>query len=618
MDSHQSGENRTENKLNNSSWPAERSTQSRARGWLSTVTGSFRLTDQDFQSARRLGEILRAELYLRLVSATVICLLVFWLSKPVLGLVWLGLILFNELIEYVFMNWLFGQKRRVKWPVYIQFANWFFGGILWSGLCLLLWLEEPVPIKLVALAILIGSLLHVIFNYTEWIKALVFASFPMFVVLVCLPFAEVLHGSSVQNTVLVFLAFALLTVYLVNSTIMSVQRHTKLKEALEEASFASKAKSAFLANMSHEIRTPMNGVVGMVTLLRRTSLDEKQTDMLDMIQSSGESLLRVIGDILDLSKVEAGRLEIEDAPFDLDDMMKTIVAISEMKAMEKDVEFSFTRHSDCGLYFIGDETRLRQIANNLISNAIKFTQTGWVRVDVTVSRGDTAQTCTLRLSVSDTGPGLTETEQADVFLPFVQIDPDQATGQGGTGLGLSISQELARMMGGNISLESKKGEGATFIFTCSLSIARAEDMPQADAEPVVELEVCPAISILAAEDHPQNRIVLGRLLEAIGISASFAQDGREAVEMFRTGQFDLVLMDVQMPVMDGVEALQSIRSIELAEGRSPTRIVALSANAMKHQVEQYLAEGFDGHLAKPIELDKLLSLVADVSRRSDS
>lgn len=579
-------------------------------GILGSVVGLLTLSDRDFDAARSLGRILLSELYLRLVSALLIGLLAWWTSRPLLAAIWLGLIILNELIELVFMRWLFRTQGNTHWPVYVQFANWFFGGSLWAGLAFFIWLDATSYEKLFALAILLGSLLHVIFNYTEWLKGLIFAAIPMFGMLFILPVLDTLQSDSLQNTILMFLAFGLLTFYLINTTAMNIARQRELKSALENASSANEAKSTFLANMSHEIRTPMNGVLGMADLLKRTELNEKQKEMVQVIESSGDTLLRVIGDVLDLSKVEAGHLELEQSAFDLDDTLRTIIATSQLKAMEKEIDFGFERTSECGACFVGDETRLRQIANNLISNAIKFTENGGVFVKIDVQKGETDETCTLMLKVTDTGRGLSDDEQEDIFRPFVQIDPSLTRAHGGTGLGLTIARELATIMGGEMSVESRKGEGSTFSFRCPLQVIPPDECP-CEQSRVPEVNEAPTeLRILVADDHPQNRLVIGRMLEAIGANVTFAHDGREAVTSFSEESFDLVLMDIQMPELNGVEALKEIRAYEKANGLPPTPIIAVSANAMKHQVEQYLWDGFNAHISKPVVLRPLVSTIA--------
>lgn len=404
-----------------------------------------------------------------------------------------------------------------------------------------------------------------------------------------------------------------------------------LSAALTEAEAASKAKSEFLATMSHEIRTPLNGVLGMAAALAGSPLTPKQASMLKIIQDSGQSLLAVLNDILDISKIEAGRIELEEAPFDLDEVLDGAWALYEPIASKKGLHLDITVEPDARGRYVGDPTRVRQVLNNLLSNAVKFTERGEITVFVSREERDDRDGPVLRVTVRDTGVGIPEDKLERLFQPFSQADASTTRRYGGSGLGLAISKRLTEMMGGGVAVRSTPGRGSMFSFTVAV-----QDAPELPADVAPEAETAPeregsaaapaavledaaddaqderkgrTIRLLAAEDHPHNRLVLQALLEPMGVTTTFAVDGKEAVEAWSAEEFDLIFMDIQMPVMDGIEATKEIRRREVAESRARTPIVAVTANALSHQVASYLDAGMDGHVPKPIRPDKLLEAI---------
>jgi PAS domain S-box-containing protein len=391
-----------------------------------------------------------------------------------------------------------------------------------------------------------------------------------------------------------------------NVTVRKLQERA-LIEAKEEAEAATRAKSSFLATMSHEIRTPLNGVLGMAQAMGAGPLEPAQRERLDVIRQSGETLLAVLNDVLDLSKIEAGRLELEEAEFDIGQVAVGAHAAFATIAAQKGLAFdlSVTRAAE-GAY-LGDATRVRQVLNNLISNALKFTESG--QVSVRVGRRGGA----LSLTVADTGIGMSADQQAALFQKFAQADASTTRRFGGTGLGLAICRELAELMGGRIEARSQEGQGSTFVVT--LPLPRSERPARkvvparrpAGAEPVSRSSGGAGVRLLAAEDNPVNQLVLKALLAQVGIEPVMVGDGVDAVAAWEGGEWDVILMDVQMPRMDGPTATRFIRERELAQRRRRTPIVALTANAMTHQVGEYLAAGMDGFVAKPIEIDRLFA-----------
>lgn len=378
--------------------------------------------------------------------------------------------------------------------------------------------------------------------------------------------------------------------------------------ARDAARAANEAKSSFLAAMSHEIRTPLNGILGMGTVLSKEDLTERQQGQVKIILQSGAILLSLLDDLLDISKIEAGKLSLEAGEVDLAEIVRSAQAGLTVLAAERDVTVSAVISPDAEGLFGGDPMRVRQIVNNLCSNALKFTNEGQIAIEVS-SRDEQ-----LLLSVRDTGIGIAASKVGELFQKFTQADPSITRKFGGTGLGLAISQELARLMGGEITLESEEGVGSTF--TVRLPLTRLVDRrPAASRSDVgndVELEAADALRILIAEDNPVNRVVIQAILEQAGVSPVVVNDGREAVEAWRSGLWDLILMDVQMPVMDGITATRLIREEEVGRDGPPTPILALTANVMTHQQDAYREAGMDGTVAKPIDPAKLLGAMHSV------
>ncbi|MFO1015025.1 MAG: ATP-binding protein [Caulobacteraceae bacterium] len=375
------------------------------------------------------------------------------------------------------------------------------------------------------------------------------------------------------------------------------QAEKELVAAKQAAEAASLAKSDFLANMSHEIRTPLNGVLGMAQAVLRDDLSEVQRDRVQVIQKSGETLLAILNDILDLSKIEAGKLTLEAIEFDIGELALGAHAAFTATANGKGVEFNLTVDEEAQGVYLGDPTRLRQVLYNLVSNSLKFTDDGEVRVRVSRPSG------ALRITVNDTGCGISEDQLATLFDKFVQADASTTRRFGGTGLGLSICRELAELMGGSIQVTSRVGEGS--VFTVDLPLqriggARAHQPHDAYGAEMPETMFAP-IRVLAAEDNMVNQLVLKTLLAQVGLHPEVVDNGAAAVEAWEREEWDIILMDMQMPIMDGQDAARQIRLREAATGRRRTPIVALTANAMAHQVSAYLAAGMDSHVAKPIE-----------------
>ncbi|WP_296595996.1 ATP-binding protein [Phenylobacterium sp.] len=378
----------------------------------------------------------------------------------------------------------------------------------------------------------------------------------------------------------------------------------ELEAARDEANAANVLKTQFLANMSHEIRTPLNGVLAMAEVMALGQLDQVQRDRLDVIRRSGGLLLAVLNDVLDLSKIEAGKLTLFEEDFDAEVAIEQVRENFEIMAKAKGLGFAVSIADEARGWWRGDADRLRQIVGNLLSNAVKFTPQGAVsaHVDVGAAGG-------LRIVVTDTGVGIPPEKLPSLFEKFTQADNSATRRFGGTGLGLAICRELTQMMGGSINVESREGHGSTF--TVELPLGRGRPTSLQSAEPA-QASGEGDLRLLAAEDNPTNQQVLAAVLGSLGIEVHIVPDGKEAVEAWRTGSYDLILMDIQMPVMDGITAAKTIRDAEKAASRRRTPIVALTANALTHQVEEYLAVGMDAHVAKPIEIAKLYDAISAV------
>ncbi len=379
----------------------------------------------------------------------------------------------------------------------------------------------------------------------------------------------------------------------------------ELTDALAAATAASEAKSAFLAMMSHEIRTPLNGVLGMAQAMAAGELTDVQRSRLRVIRESGQILMAILNDVLDISKIEAGQLEVESVEFDLGQILRGAQASFTTSANQKGVSLMFEVEQANGIYR-GDPTRVRQIIYNLLSNALKFTSQGHIAVAATRSEAG------LRFEVSDTGIGMSQATLDKLFTKFTQADAATTRQFGGTGLGLAICSDLAALLGGTIGVESVLGEGTTFTVELPFPYigppVEAEDTAAQSLAFGADLE----LRILIAEDNPTNQLVLKTLLNQVGIDPVVVSDGLQAVETWRTGEWDVLFMDIQMPRMDGATAALEIRRLEAEEVRPRTPIYALSANAMAHQAADYLKVGMDGNIAKPIDLRELFGVLEKV------
>lgn len=563
----------------------------------------------------------RSQLGARLFLAALCASLMSSMTGFLFAVTWVALVSVSQFVDQKIWR-PFRDPARIRAP---NRAEWF--GLyatsaqitlIYSTFPAVMWLKGGHAGMILSTLWLCAAFIHITLLMHHENRTFAAAAFPHAIFTLGLPLSAVyLGGLAEWEAAMIFFGNVIYLAHMagafnslrnISLDMRKARQHALERQAAAEQ--ASQAKSAFLANMSHEIRTPLNGVLGMAAALELSRLTPEQAQKVSVIRESGDLLLTILNDLLDFSKIEAHKVEFEKAPLSLRDIARRITSLHGLKAKEKNLQLSVVFDGDCDAPRLGDAHRIIQILHNLVGNAIKYTETGGVRLRIAVP-GNAPDVVVI--DVADTGIGLSPEAASRIFEPFVQADASTTRKFGGTGLGLSIVKGLVEAMGGSIDLDSAEGRGSTF--TVRLPLPQAE-APVEETRPRPAAMAFPArrLKILIGDDNAVNRIVLKAFLEPCGHQLDYAENGAEVVEKFSRGAYDLVLMDIAMPLIDGVEAMKQIREEEDRRGaKRGAPIIAVSAHAMPQEVEEYLASGFDGYVTKPVSAERLHAEIARVT-----
>lgn len=567
------------------------------------------VSDEAIQKLEEVALHRRRHLPLRLVSTGVIIAFFFPIAGLLVTLGWATVYTAAQLLEIFAARCLRNAKGRSRTRAYYASIASMLISVASFAVIAVMWSASSGLGAAYAVYLLAGSIMHTVSFAHLNRTAFWMLNAPAALALAAQPLLVGIAHRSWADALCMTVAVALMIICTVKvwqglrqSWFRERALRDELRAALVRAEAASEAKSAFLATMSHEIRTPLNGILGMSQALEPGETCPDRGEKLRIISQSGESLRAILNDVLDMSKIEAGMLHLEDIDLDLGRILDDVAATFASSAAQRDLALTVSA-AGVGCYR-GDPVRIRQILSNLISNALKFTHAGSIEVAATEDAGRVA------IEVSDTGIGIEASETAVLFSKFVQADASTTRRYGGTGLGLSITKELVDLMGRTISVRSAAGQGSTF--RIELPLAPSAGVVAAALETGSDVADAGPLRVLAAEDNPTNRMVLKALLGGAGIDPVMVTNGQEAVEAWERESWDLILMDVQMPILDGPSAAALIRAAELGTGRARTPILAVTANALDHQIELYRASGMDDHVTKPILIGDLFAAIGRV------
>lgn len=569
-------------------------------GWLATTLADDRL-DEVAADIRRLGGS-------RVVSGCLAAAIIGLGLGVATAVAWLaGFLVAESLAFLATRRFVTGHKGSPRERAGFILASIPVNGS-WAALAGLLWTQGSDRLKIGAVAIWCGQLVFTQQYRHQPLALLILSGLAPAVCLIVFPFFFLAGSDPATQATrwsLVLLIAVTLNVALRNrAAARRMDALTRgLREEREKALEAARAKSTFIAVTSHELRTPMNGLLGMAHALQRSNLDQAQREQVALMIKSGDSLMQLLNDVLDLSRVEVGKVELAPEPLDPRAVVADVVDAWRDAAEAKGLSLFAQFDADLPAWVSADPLRIRQVLTNLVSNAVKFTKAGHVRVLAGAERDRDGWL--VRFTVSDTGPGVPPEAADRVFESFTQADETVSRSHGGAGLGLTISRALARQLGGGLTLRPN-AVGACFEF--SLKAARAEPPAQAPVEDAADDEDLGRIRVLMAEDNAVNQLVVRAMLEPTGVALTIVENGQEALKAMSEGRYDCVLMDINMPVMDGITALEAIR--KGAAGASDLPVIALTASAMAGDRERFLGLGFDDHLGKPVKPMDLITAIA--------